>query len=146
MAPHAQQSEASPAQQSVAPSSLTSSSIHPLVTCNHNGTQCAKVPYSLYSVYHPLPSTYALLASFPLCEPTSFKEAYNLYEHTSFKEAYKDSRCISAMQDEYRAFVQNKTWTLVPCESLMNIIRYRWVYKIKKKEGLMVSLSGTKHS
>jgi hypothetical protein len=38
-----------------------------------------------------------------------------------------------AMEDEYNAFMRNKTWRLVPLQTNRNIIDYKWVYKVKHK-------------
>jgi hypothetical protein len=37
------------------------------------------------------------------------------------------------MDSEYQALLWNKTWHLVPRLKGKNIIRCKWVYKIKKK-------------
>jgi histone deacetylase 1/2 len=47
-----------------------------------------------------------------------------------------------AMNDEYKALVENKTWHLVPYKKGINLIDCKWVYRIKKK--LMEPLIGMK--
>lgn len=37
------------------------------------------------------------------------------------------------MQEELAAFHQNDTWDLVPRTSVMNVVGYNWVFKIKLK-------------
>jgi hypothetical protein len=37
------------------------------------------------------------------------------------------------MQQEYDALISNATWTLCPRPTYNNVIRNKWVYKIKKK-------------
>jgi histone deacetylase 1/2 len=37
------------------------------------------------------------------------------------------------MDEEYAAFIKNKTWHLVPSDRGQNIIECKWVYKIKRK-------------
>ena len=37
-----------------------------------------------------------------------------------------------AMEQEYQALLQNKTWTLVPSKPAVNIIDCKWVFKVKK--------------
>ena len=36
------------------------------------------------------------------------------------------------MEQEYHALMKNKTWTLVPPLSRVNIIDLKWVFKVKK--------------
>ena len=38
-----------------------------------------------------------------------------------------------AMDEEYRALVENKTWHLVPFQQKINLIDCKWVYRIKRK-------------
>jgi hypothetical protein len=38
------------------------------------------------------------------------------------------------MNEEYKALMENKTWHLVPPSSNKNLIDYKWVYRIKRKE------------
>jgi histone deacetylase 1/2 len=38
-----------------------------------------------------------------------------------------------AMNDEYKALVENKTWHLVPYKKGINLIDCKWVYRIKRK-------------
>jgi hypothetical protein len=47
-----------------------------------------------------------------------------------------------AMKDEYDAFIENKTWELVPPPSNVNVIRSLWIFR--HKTNLMVPLSDTK--
>jgi histone deacetylase 1/2 len=37
-----------------------------------------------------------------------------------------------AMQDEYNALLDNKTWTLVPSSKNKNLVDCKWVYRIKR--------------
>ena len=53
-------------------------------------------------------------------EPRNIKEALG---HTEWKQA---------MEEEYDALMQNKTWHLVPHSSNKNVIDCKWVYRIKK--------------
>ena len=46
-------------------------------------------------------------------------------------DALKDKKWKQAMDDEYLALMENKTWHLVPPrEAGKNIIECKWVYKI----------------
>jgi histone deacetylase 1/2 len=44
-----------------------------------------------------------------------------------------DPHWQGAMDEEYNALMQNKTWRLVPPQRGTNIIDCRWIYKIKRK-------------
>jgi hypothetical protein len=57
----------------------------------------------------------------PASEPCDITEALS---NTSWK---------NAMDDEYNALMQNKTWHFVPPKHGRNIIDCKWVYKIKRK-------------
>lgn len=54
-------------------------------------------------------------------------------EPTSFTSAAKDPRWQLAMADEYKALIQNNTWTLVPPPRDSNIVGNKWVFRIKRK-------------
>jgi histone deacetylase 1/2 len=54
-------------------------------------------------------------------------------EPNSITEALADANWKKAMDIEYDALMQNKTWHLVPARRGQNIIDYRWVYKVKCK-------------
>jgi histone deacetylase 1/2 len=47
-------------------------------------------------------------------------------------KALDDVRWREAMNDEYQALMENKTWHLVPPSSTRNIIDCKWVYRINK--------------
>jgi hypothetical protein len=48
-------------------------------------------------------------------------------------EALNDPRWHHAMEEEYNALLENKTWHLVPPSSNKNLSDCKWVYRIKKK-------------
>jgi hypothetical protein len=54
-------------------------------------------------------------------------------EPTDYRMEMDDSRWKSAMDSEYTAILKNKTWRLVPRKPDVNVIDYKWVYKVKKK-------------
>jgi histone deacetylase 1/2 len=58
---------------------------------------------------------------------SSTGEPYNLIE------ALADQNWRQAMEEEYNALIENKTWHLVPPSSNKNLIDCKWVYRIKKK-------------
>jgi histone deacetylase 1/2 len=64
-------------------------------------------------------------------------------EPSKLSEALKDDRWRKAMEEEYTALMNNKTWHLVPPHSTKNLIDCKWVYRIKKMQ--MVLLTDTRH-
>jgi hypothetical protein len=54
-------------------------------------------------------------------------------EPTSSIKALKDVNWKKAMDAEFDALVKNKTWHLVQPQKGVNVIDYKWVYKIKRK-------------
>ena len=53
-------------------------------------------------------------------------------EPNSVAEALKHTGWSQAMENELAALERNRTWTLVPKKSGMNIIGNKWVFKVKK--------------
>lgn len=53
-------------------------------------------------------------------------------EPNHFSEAIKHYVWQAAMIEEYKALVQQNTWTLVPPPTGANIIGCQWIYKIKR--------------
>jgi hypothetical protein len=53
-------------------------------------------------------------------------------EPSNISEALSDHKWQQAMQEEYNALLQNKTWHLVPPSPDKNLIACKWVYRIKK--------------
>jgi histone deacetylase 1/2 len=53
-------------------------------------------------------------------------------EPHTLTEALSDPNWRQAMEEEYNALIQNKTWYLVPPLSNKNLIDCKWVYRIKK--------------
>ena len=54
-------------------------------------------------------------------------------ELVSYRKAAADPRWRHAMQQEYDALISNATLTLCPGPTHNNVIRNKWVFKIKKK-------------
>jgi hypothetical protein len=54
-------------------------------------------------------------------------------EPATLKEALSTPTWKAAMNDEYNALMQNKTWRLAPPQSNCNVIYCKWVYKVKHK-------------
>jgi hypothetical protein len=54
-------------------------------------------------------------------------------EPHTLSEALSDKNWHQAMEEEYNALIQNKTWHLVPPSNNKNLIDCKWVYRIKKR-------------
>jgi hypothetical protein len=54
-------------------------------------------------------------------------------EPHTLTEALNDPNWRQAMEEEYNALLDNKTWHLVPASRNKNLIDCKWVYRIKKK-------------
>jgi hypothetical protein len=54
-------------------------------------------------------------------------------EPCTLMEALDDENWCKAMNEEYQALMENKTWHLVPPSSNKNLIDCKWVYRIKRK-------------
>jgi len=54
-------------------------------------------------------------------------------EPTSLREALQDQNWAKVMESEHQALMRNKTWHLVPRPKGINVIVYKWVYKVKHK-------------
>jgi hypothetical protein len=54
-------------------------------------------------------------------------------EPANLRAALSDDNWKDAMDEEYSALMQNKTWHLVPERIGTNVIDCRWVYRIKRK-------------
>jgi hypothetical protein len=72
-------------------------------------------------------------------KPKTFHE-FHLYhtklvdvEPVSYCQAATDSRWMEAMQQEFDALLSNQTWALCPRPIHHNVIRNKWVAKIKRK-------------
>ena len=57
----------------------------------------------------------------------------NIGEPTNLHDALAHKDWKEAMDHEYDALTENKTWNLVPPRQGHNIIDCKWVYKIKRK-------------
>jgi hypothetical protein len=64
---------------------------------------------------------------------TSTPNLESKIEPVSYRKAAADPRWRHAMQEEYDALISNATWILCPRPTHNNVIRNKWVYKIKKK-------------
>jgi len=102
--------------------SLAPISIHSMLTRSKTGnlrTRSFPNYTSFYSTKHPL----CALSSVSLPP-----------EPTCYSEAAKSHEWRAAMGDEFDALIANQTWSLCPRPSNHNIIRNKWVYKIKEKQ------------
>lgn len=85
-----------------------------------SGIHCPKTfpDYQVYySTKHPLCALHTLATT---TEPSSYTQA------VKFKEWQK------AMQDEFSALHANDSWSLCPRPANKNVIRNKWVYKVKQ--------------
>jgi hypothetical protein len=83
---------------------------HSMVTRSRTGTLRPK-PFPNYKLFHTLISE---------------------TEPSSYSKAALDPKWQAAMQLEYDALISNGTWTLCPRPLHHNIIRNKWVYRIKR--------------
>jgi hypothetical protein len=67
---------------------------------------------------HPI-----LTSQAPLIPPTP----------STFKQAAAKPEWMNAMATEYNALLSNQTWSLRPRPLDHNVVRNKWVYKIKQK-------------
>ncbi|KAF3780269.1 Retrovirus-related Pol polyprotein from transposon TNT 1-94 [Nymphaea thermarum] len=65
-------------------------------------------------------------------KPKVFSVIHEQEKPGTFKEAIRSTCWHQAMQLEFSALQKNKTWHLVPPQPDFNIIRSKWVYKIKR--------------
>jgi hypothetical protein len=93
---------------------LPPGSVHPMTTRSR----------SHYLSPKPIPMT-RLTTKQPLT-PTS------LSEPTSFTMANTQLKRREAMSHELNALIKNGTWVLVPPFPNHHVIRYKWVFKIKR--------------
>jgi hypothetical protein len=99
------------------PSMLAS---HPMTTRSQTGSLKPKSfsDFKLYtSTRYPLKSFHSVLQEI---------------EPSSYSKAATDPRWRAAMGQEFDALLSNGTWTLCACPSNHNVIRNKWVYKIKQ--------------
>ena len=52
-------------------------------------------------------------------------------EPTHFSSAIKQSKWVEAMENEFKALIENKTWNLVPRPLNRPVIGCKWIYKVK---------------
>lgn len=66
--------------------------------------------------------------------PLSSLQAIRLpTEPTTYRQASVEPEWIEAMTSEYNALISNQTWTLCPRPRHHNVVRNKWVFKIKQK-------------
>lgn len=63
--------------------------------------------------------------------PVTFHVSTDLQEPSTFSKARKSPQWRAAMLEEFRAFLQNHTWDLVPPTQSQNVIGCKCVYCIK---------------
>ena len=72
----------------------------------------------------PCKTMFAGTAMTALVEPLTFTEAM---------ESEERDQWIEALEDEIQSLHKNKTWTLVKRQPGMNVIKNKWVFRIKRK-------------
>lgn len=60
-------------------------------------------------------------------------------EPSSVKLALTDPKWRQAMQDEFNALQENKTWILVPREAAHKVVGNKWVFRIKYNHDSSIS-------
>ncbi|KAJ0984268.1 hypothetical protein J5N97_002624 [Dioscorea zingiberensis] len=65
--------------------------------------------------------------------PTQRHALLSTTEPENHTEALQDSCWKQAMEAEFKALMQNQTWSLVPPRKGLNIIDCRWIFKLKRK-------------
>lgn len=93
---------------------------HAMTTKSQNNIFKPKPPSDNF-IRYPLPK--ALLTSLTSSD----------IEPTCYSEAIKSSQWRTAMNAEFDALLQNKTWSLVSPPPAVNVVGCRWIYKLKKK-------------
>ena len=53
-------------------------------------------------------------------------------EPTCYTSAMKDPKWCVAMNLEFDALLKNQTWDLIPSHLALNIVGYKWVFRIKR--------------
>ncbi|KAH9779268.1 retrovirus-related pol polyprotein from transposon RE1 [Citrus sinensis] len=88
---------------------------------------------------HTSPSRPSLSSAHPMItrakagvfKPKAFLTAHNSLEPSSVDEALADPKWQAAMQLEYDALIQNKTWSLVPMDPVHKLVGCKWVFRTK---------------
>jgi histone deacetylase 1/2 len=60
------------------------------------------------------------------------KVLHSVVEPITVKNALTDPKWLEAMQAEYKALTDNKTWSLVPLPAHKRAIGCKWIFKIKE--------------
>ncbi|KAH9711302.1 retrovirus-related pol polyprotein from transposon RE1 [Citrus sinensis] len=109
--------------------------LHP----NHNpsSNQHIQLPHPHHNPSHP----HALQPTHPMLTRAKagvFKPKFLAYssvlgepEPATVSQALSDSKWKAAMQAEYDALMDNKTWILVPASQATKIVGCKWVFRIK---------------
>jgi hypothetical protein len=90
---------------------------HSMTTISHTGSLKLPDYHLYYTSHHPLKSHLPISS---------------IIEPTCYSKAAIDPRWKTATNQEYEALISNGTWTLCPRPLNHNVIRNKWVYKIKQ--------------
>ena len=70
---------------------------------------------------------------YPLARALLSTTEASLIEPTCFTKAVQIPKWRNTMQTEFNALLSNQTWTLVPSNTANNVVRCKWVFKVKRK-------------
>ena len=73
------------------------------------------------------PKVFNSTTTTPTCKPSSWSEPTNI------AQALNDPNWKSTMTNEYKALMINKTWSLVPYSTRMNVVENKYVFQVKYK-------------
>ncbi|KAL5804239.1 hypothetical protein ACOSQ3_031039 [Xanthoceras sorbifolium] len=121
------------ASSSASPTAPPSVSVSPSTAPSSNNSPTIPQPAPIPSNTHPMitrsklgifkPKSYSASCS-PIC-------CLSESEPRSVKAAIQHSHWLAAMKVEYNALLQNRTWSLVPCNPSMRVVGNKWIFRIK---------------
>jgi hypothetical protein len=118
---NSQTPEISQAPKTVSTTPPSHSSSHPMITCSKNNIHKPKPPPHGMTRY-PLLKALLAVSHSSISEPAP----------TCFTTVAKSHAWRQAMNLEFNALLQNKTWTLVPSHPSQNVIGCKWVFRVKR--------------
>ena len=121
-------SSASSPNQSISVSHLPSSVQHPTTTVSppEQSFQPAQQPLPAQTG-HPMVTR----SKAGIFKPKTYLAVTQNLEPQYVKAALTDTKWREAMQEEFDALQNNKTWTLVPREQAGKIVENKWVFRVK---------------